>query len=480
MDFSFDLDGTAAGEVHMAVVIDGEVVWPHPDEEDGGSDFDPEDVLSYLADAWPSLLLAQSWPIRFEPDQEPRSITGLMRAAEDRWEQLSVSDLAEVESEGTLLDEFLYHHDLSQMKHGAGLNSCFVLRQQTHVRLETNCEVYEDIPFRAFVDELSRVGSFAADLLRRVGGSTADRVIERWNRRDEIDPIAAAALVSGLPRRDIEASNDLQDLLVNEIRNRPLSAIANDNRSPEYAAARSSGALGPAGLVYVLRWVRDVPDGNTASISRLRRAVQKSLRGIERALDQGIHAATIVHDWLRQSDDEAVNLDALSVRLALRVERQQIPDNRLDGIATSGPRHGPAILLNLNTRRQGARPQDHERSIRFTWSHEIGHLLLDQSEWPALIDAARQRVPRTVETRANAFAAYLLLRPDVAYHFWEQHGSPVDWSELEPLLNQLTQKFGLPCIAASRQLARGAPVERRRILEPVFRAHIISYDGPGD
>jgi len=376
MTFSFDLDTTEAGEVRMAILIDGEVVWPHPDEADGCSDFNPEDVLSYLADAWPSLLLAQSWPIRFEPDQEPRSITGLLRAAEGRWEQLVASDLVEAESEGAVLDEFLYHHDLSQMKHGAGLNSCFVLRQQTHVRLETSREVHEDIPFIAFVGELTRVGSFVADLLQRAGGSTADRVIGRWNRRDENDPITAAALISGLPRRDIEVSNDLQDLLVSEIRNRPLSRIANDNSNPEYAVARSSGALGPAGLTYVLRRVRGVPDGNTAGISELRRLVQRNLRGIERELDQGIRAANRVRDWLGQSDDEGVDLDALSARLAIRVERQQIPDTRLDGIATCGPRHGPAILLNLNTRRHGAGLQDLGRSLRFTWSHEIGHLLL--------------------------------------------------------------------------------------------------------
>jgi len=96
------------------------------------------------------------------------------------------------------------------------------------------------------------------------------------------------------------------------------------------------------------------------------------------------------------------------------------------------------------------------------------------------MDAARQRVPRLVETRANSFAAYLLLREDVAYRWWEQHGSPTDWSELEPLLNGLTEKFGLPRIVASRQLARGAPVERRRILEPVFRMYIVNYDGRGD
>jgi Zn-dependent peptidase ImmA (M78 family) len=481
MKFALEIDATESGEVRLAAVIDDEVIWPHPGEEDGSSDFDPEDLLSYLADSWLSLLLAQSWPIRFEADQEPRSITGLLRAAEDRWQQFSAAEISEVEVEGGLLDEFLYHHDLSEMRHGAGLNSCFVLRQQNRVRIETNREVYDEVRFGDFADELTRLGTFAANLLqpRRDVGSV-QRVIERWQSRDRVDAIAAAALISGLPRAEIEASNDLQVLLVRGMARRPLSAIANDNSNPEYAAARISGALGPGSVADVLRRLRALPDGKTGELAALRRLVRRDLRGIERPLDQGIRAANIVRDWLGQADDSRVDLENLSRRLGIHVEPQSIPDKRLDGIATVGPRHGPAILLNRDTRRQGSGPADLERSLRFTWSHEIGHLVLDQNEWPALIDAARQRVPREVEVRANAFAAYLLLRPDVAHRWWERYGSPLTWAQLEPVLNQITDNFGLPRIAASRQLARGAPTERRKHLEAVFRAHIANFDGPAE
>lgn len=481
MTFVFDIDATEAGEVRLAAVIDDEVIWPHPGEGDGSSDFDPEDVLAYLADAWPSLLLAQSWPIRFEADQEPRSITGLLRAAEDRWQQFSASEISEVEIEGDLLDEFLYHHDLSQMRHGAGLNSCFILRQQNRVRIETNREVYDEVRFGDFTDELTRLGSFAAELLQpRAGLGSVKRVIERWQSRDQVDAIAAAALISGLPRAEIEASNDLQALFVRGMARRSLSAIANDNGNPEYAAARTSGALGPGSVADVLRRLRALPDGKTGKLAAVRRLVGRDLRGIERPLDQGIRAANIIRDWLNQPDDGRLDLEDLSRRLAIYVELQSIPDNRLDGIAIVGPRHGPAILLNRDIRRQGSGAADLERALRFTWSHEIGHLVLDQNEWPALIDAARQRIPREVEVRANAFAAYLLLKPDVAYRWWEQYGSPLAWAQLEPVLNEITGNFGLPRIAASRQLARGAPTERRKHLEAVIRAHIANFDGPAE
>ncbi|SKA30319.1 Zn-dependent peptidase ImmA, M78 family [Enhydrobacter aerosaccus] len=477
MTFAFELEETRAGGVRMAVLIDDEVVWPHPEQDDGASEFDPEDVLSYLADAWASLLLAQSWPVAFEPDDEPRSVTGLLRAAEERWERLG-DDSPDAGREAALLDEFLYQHDFSQMKHGAGLKPCFVLRQIDRVRLEANGQVHEDIAFGQFVAELNRLGALAAESLKRRNDDTARRAIDRWERRDRIDPLATAALISGIPREEVERTHGLGTMLTEAVANRSLSDVANDNTNPILAAARSSGPLGPASLVEVLREIRSIPDGNATGLAKLRINIRRALRGIDRPLDQGIRAADYVRGWLDQSADQAVDLQALSERLGIFVRRQTIPDRRLDGIASAGPSHGPAILLNLNTRRQGAGADDLERSLRFTWSHEIGHLLLDESEWPALVDAVRQRVARTVETRANAFAAYLLLPQAVACRWWEQQGSPTGWGKLEALLNDLTGTFGIPRIVASRQLARGVPQERRRSLEQVFETHIPNFQGP--
>jgi len=478
MKFALDLETTGSGDVRLAIVIDDEVAWPHPDITDGYSDFDPEDVVSYLTDAWPSLLLSQSWAIPFEPDQEPRSMTGLLRAAEERWEQLS--DVTQVENEEAWLNEFLYHHDLSQMKLGAGLDSCFVLRQHQNVRIETRREVYETISFPQFVEQLTRLGSFAVTLLKERQGDPAKHAIARWEARNQTDPISAAALVSGIPAAEIERDDNLRSTLVSTIIGRSLSDVANDNRNAIYAAARSSGALGPASVAEILRLIQTLPNKNVAPIVDLRRRVQQDLRGgTRRPTDEGIRAANFVRSWLRLRDEERFDLDGFSSKLGITVSKVLIPDSRLDGIATNGPEHGPAIILNLNTRRQGAGGDDLDRSLRFTWAHELGHLLLDQDEWPALIDAARQRVPRNVETRANAFAASLLLPEGEAYRRWERAGSPLVWDALEPILNQMNQEFGVPRILASRQLSRRMLPERRRHLEHVLRTHVVNYDGSG-
>ena len=459
------------GLIRLALLIDDEVVWPHPDHADGTADFDPEDVASYLADAWGALLLQQFWPIDFAPNQQPQSVTGLLRAAEDRWESMADEEAA---IECSLIDTFIYEHDLAQMKHGANLRSCFILREHDSIRIETGSQVYK-VLLGQLADALIRIGSLAVELLKQRGSVTADRVVERWEQRDRHDPVMTASLISGLPYNDLKDSADLSRTLVQTVSGRSLLQIANDNRNPICAAARSSGILGPATLADILSRLVSIERGNIAALRELRRQIQPHLKDTADATDQGARAATFIRDWLRQPPNTRVDLKELSRRLGIRVQEVEMTDDHLDGLAVLGPEHGPAILLNRNTRRQGKSVEDLERSLRFTCAHEIGHLLLDQDEWPALVDAARQRVPELIERRANAFSTYLLLQPSEAFAHWEDAGSPYDWIDLEALLNVLTTRFGLPRINASRQVARGAPIERRTRLDQVFRSHIPRY-----
>ena len=76
MTFDLDLAESVGGLIHLTVVVNEDEVWPHPGATDSGSDFEPEDILAWLTDAWASLHLEQSWPIPFTSQQEPRSITG--------------------------------------------------------------------------------------------------------------------------------------------------------------------------------------------------------------------------------------------------------------------------------------------------------------------------------------------------------------------------------------------------------------------
>jgi Zn-dependent peptidase ImmA (M78 family) len=362
------------------------------------------------------------------------------------------------------------------MKFGAGLGACFVMRQHDRVRMEVGARVFDDIEFKDFVDQFEKLGDQAAGLLRLRKDKANPQIIERWLDRDRLDPVEAVALVSGIPNEDWAADPELVAAVQRDFGSRTLQRMANDN-TPIQAAARSSGALGIAGVAEVWRQIQSLPDGNPAPLGDLRYRLRRDLRDVRTPLDQGIRAAALVRERMQFPDNRKIDLDALSSRLGIQVERRSIADTRLDGIAIKGPRHGPAIVLNTETRRQGAGPDDLERSLRFTWAHEIGHILLDSDEWPTIVDATRQRVPRSTETRANAFATYLLLPQGSARRAWETAGNPCNWDGLETLLNLITDKFGLPRIAASRQLAREVPPERRRDAETVFRHNIENFDG---
>jgi Zn-dependent peptidase ImmA (M78 family) len=77
--------------------------------------------------------------------------------------------------------------------------------------------------------------------------------------------------------------------------------------------------------------------------------------------------------------------------------------------------------------------------------------------------------------RANAFAVTLLLPSEVAYRAWDKAGAPIAWTGLEELLNQLTARYGLPRIAAARQIVHGSPPERGTPLYQVFSREIEGY-----
>ncbi len=478
MKLAFEQEVRDDGTIQFAILDGDDVLWPHRFRDDGWSDFEPEDVLSYLSDAWPSLLLSQSWPVIFDPEQEPRSMTGLLRAADERWEQGVVSD-AQIGAETAEIDAFLYRHDLASMKYGAGLPSFYVLRQGTTIRIETGAQVFEALPFEPFRASLEKLGLLAEMLVRRRDSLSGRGVAERWARRDIVEPMAATALISALTRPDLDHLPDISATLFPVLAGRSLTEIANDNATPVLAVARSSGGLGPAGLLAALDALRSLPDGCSTMLSSRRRALLLALRGTHTPLEQGVRAANLTRDWLGQRQGTAIDLDALSARLDVAIVREEKLDRRIDGLASIGPNHGPAIVLNVNTLRRGSTEEDLERALRFTWAHELGHLLLDGDDWPALIDAARQRVPRAIETRANAFAAYLLLPIGEAYRRIEHVAAPLDWAEMEPLLNGIGSDFGVTRILASRQAARGAPGPKRRALEDLFRLHVANFDGRG-
>jgi Zn-dependent peptidase ImmA (M78 family) len=260
--------------------------------------------------------------------------------------------------------------------------------------------------------------------------------------------------------------------LLSRLNGRSLKEIANDNATPLLAVARSSGKLGPQAIAEMIREFRTLPPGPITELVKRRRALAPIIKGAKTHTEQGIRAAMGIREWLGVPKDALLDLQNVSDRLGITVQQHFGLDSRIDGLASAGPEHGPAILLNRNTARRGASDADLERSLRFTWAHELGHLLLDNDGWPAITDSAQQRVPRLIETRANAFAAYLLVLPEVAYQALDDEKPGLVWNEVEPALNKIGDRFKVSRIVLARQVSRGAPFGRERDWDMIFRQNI--------
>ena len=81
----------------------------------------------------------------------------------------------------------------------------------------------------------------------------------------------------------------------------------------------------------------------------------------------------------------------------------ELPAASLDAVSVWGELHGPAVLLNrLGRHGKG-------RGRRATLAHELCHLLLDRTGALPLAEVLGGRVDSSVEARARAFAAELLV-----------------------------------------------------------------------
>jgi len=150
-------------------------------------------------------------------------------------------------------------------------------------------------------------------------------------------------------------------------------------------------------------------EGDPQELSRLVRA-EPLERYDERAWEQGYRLAEGVLDDLALSDQESdwIDVDKLYQQLGIRVEEIALSDADIRAVAIAGSYHLPAALINIK------HDTTHWRSgRRFTLAHELCHILFDRGYGTKLALASGPWAPRDLERRANAFAAMLLMPPDL-------------------------------------------------------------------
>jgi Zn-dependent peptidase ImmA (M78 family) len=121
--------------------------------------------------------------------------------------------------------------------------------------------------------------------------------------------------------------------------------------------------------------------------------------------EQGYDLAESLHDVLNLTDSW-VDVRSIIRNFGIHQLWRELDDTRVRGCSIVGPQHKPTIVINRSCRYSGS-----PAGVRFTIAHELCHLLYDRSHGKKLAITSGPWAPRSIEKRANAFAAMFLMPP---------------------------------------------------------------------
>lgn len=109
---------------------------------------------------------------------------------------------------------------------------------------------------------------------------------------------------------------------------------------------------------------------------------------------------------LREALSESVSVDIEKIikDLNIRIDTIRLSDDGIRAVALAGKGMISSILLNLTNE-----SNNWNSGKRFTLAHELSHLLIDRSYGQKVAIASGPWAPHSIEKRANAFAAMLLM-----------------------------------------------------------------------
>jgi len=162
-------------------------------------------------------------------------------------------------------------------------------------------------------------------------------------------------------------------------------------------------------------------EGDLQELRQLVRA-EPLARYNEHAWEQGYRLAEDVLDDLALPDQAShwIDVEKLYQHLGIRIEEITLRDTDIRAVTIAGSHHLPAALINSThdtTRWKSSR--------RFTLAHELCHILFDRGCGAKLALASGPWAPRDLEQRANAFAAMLLMPPDLLERAVQSLDSPL-------------------------------------------------------
>lgn len=135
-------------------------------------------------------------------------------------------------------------------------------------------------------------------------------------------------------------------------------------------------------------------------------------------------------------------IECMLENLGVRVRDVNLGEQGPRGVALAGGNLRPTILVNSDNLRNSPRGK------RFTLAHELCHILFDRSRARPLAHSSTPWASPSIEQRANAFAAMLLMPPSRAK-------LPSDWTrkDLKKVVGRLADKLKVSRSALKPHLA---------------------------
>ena len=429
---------------HLSIALDGQPIWPVWGDPFTDLDVFTDDLLSFLVENWKKLLLEQDYPRSLKPALPSQLLTLAQSVASDEPQATAEALLLAVE-------RFENSHDLSTAIGGQfDLPPFWMVRRGDGMLVETGGRA-RDLTLDAWLSFASGLGQTVADRLRERAEEKFSRLLSAWDRRDEGDPLRLLSLAIG---QSYETSEGLvQDGLLHL--EASVVEVANDNDVMR-AAARMVGAAPYQQIKSVLLAIADTPAGPSEALDRFATSVRASLEELPRGSAphvEGAHAAQRLRELLEVSSERPANPLAALDLMQVPVFPKSLQLATLDALAVWGEQHGPAVVVNVDSRRFGRHLSG--PAGRATIAHEVCHLLLDRGRSLAAIDILNGRMPATVEKRAGAFAAEFLLPARVAAVEWRKSPLPVSREGIATVLRRLADRFNVSRQLAAWQLDHG-------------------------
>jgi Zn-dependent peptidase ImmA (M78 family) len=436
--FEFRFDDVQSSSRHQAwgggrLFFADELIWAGETEEDDEAPlyWSWFDLLEFLANHWPWLVLEQRYPIPVNPLYPIM----MYEEAERRWQAFPESV---VEEEDMLVYAFSMRHNLALSLKGVFVSCVMIMRRGNECLISIESPKMNFIrPFLETVSTLESVGNLLADVVGEESTGYPGEIVRKWRQRDRLINEVRFDILSGMDR-------DARMLLEAGTDSVQYWDVITDDSELLAVARMTSAVFSPSIQTALIEKIRSVRHHETDVLDHLAAKAAEVINPDARPYAQGYYLAEWLRDELNIKEMDLVDPECILSGWGVQICEIELPDSAidLDAVAAWGPRHGPVIMLNCSSTARCST----SNGRRTTLAHEICHLLLDRENGLPMAEVLGGLTPESLEQRARAFAAEFLLPGRQAIAAMHGRGS------VESILVALTEKYQVSKEVAAWQI----------------------------